>query len=509
MQKYKILANTVDILAGTILLFIPLYSIISFLNILNSSNLLTLIFNSFLLVIEVFGLIFSYYLVDLIGGSFFYRSSKKFVEAETSEKPFFSIIIPSHGTPFSILEQTLHGALSINYDNYELIVSDNGKNQSVTEQLQKFCKKNNIDFYHKKDERGFKAGNINAVLSLTKGDFIVILDSDHIPVPNLLEKFSSIVDDPSIGFIQAKVSYRNANRLYQKANLILYSQFYEVIEAAKDRRGMVLFNGTTGCFRRSVLCEIGGFAEDTLIEDIDTSMQIIARGFKGRYINFIGSHGLVPTTAKAQVAQLWRWAHGASNILRIRLRFLLTSSQIGWFKKFELLLNSMAFFSGISIVLFFSLLSIMISFNTEILRYSLYGFDTLYIMPLLVSLSYSIIAILTITWEEREDPYLVRIFHLIPFYLLSLGSFIFLISGVIEGLLLYNTPRSETSVWDRQFKILRNSILALVFVGLVIILALLALPNKYSYFILGGTLTWVFAPFMLIWEEFFPPNIND
>jgi hypothetical protein len=235
-------------------------------------------------------------------------------------------------------------------------------------------------------------------------------------------------------------------------------------------------------------------------------MQIIARGHKGRFLNFIGSYGLVPTTAKAQVAQLWRWTHGACNILRIRLRLLITSSQISWFKKFELILNAMAFFSGISIVFFFSVLAFMISFDTAILRYSVFGINTLYIMPLLVSLSYSTIAILTISWEEREDPYLKRIFHLIPFYLLSLGSFLFLISGVLEGLLLYNTPRSKTRVWDRQFNVLRNSILALFYTGVVMILALLALPNELSYFILGGTLTWVFAPLMLIWEEFFPPK---
>ncbi|MHA1978562.1 MAG: glycosyltransferase family 2 protein [Candidatus Hodarchaeales archaeon] len=509
MQKYKILATLTDLFAYAVLFFIPFYIIISVFDILSSPNLQIVILNILLLVIEIFGLIFSFYLVDMIGGSFFYRGGMKSAEEEGSEKPFFSIIVPSHGTPFSILEKTLNGVLNLASDNYEIVVSDNGKNRSVTQELQKFCKQNGIDFYHKKDKRGFKAGNINAVFSLTKGDFIVILDSDHIPVSNLLQKFSSIMKDPKIGFIQAKVSYRNIHRLYQKANSILYSQFYEVIEAAKDRRGMVLFNGTTGCFRRSVLGEIGGFAEDTLIEDIDTSMQIIARGYKGRYINFIGSYGLVPATAKAQLAQLWRWTHGACNILRIRLRLLLTTPHIGWFKKFELILNTMAFFSGISIVLFFSVLGIMINLDTPILRYSFFGLNTIYVMPLLVSISYTIIALLAIMWEEREDPFLVRIIHLVPFYLFSLGSFLFLISGVLEGLLLYNTPRSETGVWDRKVNILRNSVLALFYTGFIISLAFLALPNEYSYFILGGTITWVFAPCMLIWEEIFPPKVEN
>ncbi len=495
-----------DFLAYTVLVFIPFYVMICVIEIFNTSNISIILFNMLLLIIEVIGLTFSYYLISMISGSIFFRTSGRTFEKNAKEEPFFSVIVPSHGTPYSILEQTLIGVLNFDYGNYELIVSDNGKLPDVTKKLRKFCVQNNIDYYHKKDERGFKAGNINAVFTYTKGDYIVILDSDHIPVSNLLRKFVSVIKDPNIGFVQAKVSYRNVNRMYQKANSFLYSQFYEVIEAAKDRHGMVLFNGTTGCFRRSVLEEIGGFAEDTLIEDIDTSMQIIARGYEGRFINFIGSYGLVPASAKAQISQLWRWTHGACNILRIRLNLILSTPHIGFLKKFELILNAMAFFSGISIVFFFSLLALMIYLDVPILRPSFFLMNALYLMPLLVSTSFSIITILTIIWEDKKDHFVIRMLHLIPYYLFSLGSFLFLISGVIEGLLLYNTPKSESSVWDRQFNILRNSLLAILYTGLIVLLTLYSLPNEFSFFILGGTISWVFAPIMLIWEEFFPPD---
>ncbi len=506
MRRLKGLVFLIDIVAFVILCFIPFYVVINLINIFDSFNSHVIFFNLVLLIVETFGLIFSYYLVEMIASSILYQGEKKIPVLKGVEDTFFSIIVPSHGTEFPILEKTLRGALNLEYNNFELIVSDNGKNQAVTEKLQKFCTQKGIVFYHKKDERGFKAGNINAVLNFTKGDYVVILDSDHIPVPSLLQQFSSIVKNPKIGFIQAKVSYRNVTRLYQKANSILYSQFYEVIESAKDRRGMVLFNGTTGCFRKSVLEEIGGFSEDTLIEDIDTSMQILARGYEGKFINFIGSYGLVPATAKAQISQLWRWTHGACNILRIRLRLFVSTPHIGWFKKFELILNTMAFFSGISVVFFFSILVLMLNFNMVILRQSVMGFNTIYIMPLLVSSSYSIIALLTIIWEENDEPFLLRMLHLIPFYILSLGSFLFLISGVIEGLLLRNTPVSETSVWDKQFNVVRSSVFALIFTAFIILLAIRTLPNEYSFFILGGTFPWIFAPCILIWEELFPPK---
>ena len=442
----------------------------------------------------------------MISGAFkFHARSFRLLNAFESP-PFFSIIIPSHGTEFKILENTLDATQRINYKKFEIIVSDNGKNKTVATALEEYCHKNDIIYHHKKDERGFKAGNINAVLSLTKGEYIVILDSDHVPDPEILENFACSLENGKIGFIQAKVAYRNTQRLYQAANSILYAQFYEVIEAAKDQRGMVLFNGTTGCFRKKILEEVGGFSEDTLIEDIDTSMKILRFGYHGRYADFVGSQGLVPESAKTQIAQLWRWTHGACNILRIRLRELLFSTKISWTKRFELILNTMAFFSGISIVLLFSILSIMNFFQIPVLRFRLFGINGLFIMPLLAGSTFLGVAFLTVLWEEREIHLLQRIFHLIPFYLFSLGTFLFLISGVFEGLLLKNTPLSKSSVWDREFNIVRNSIISLIFAGLLILLTLLTTPNELTLFIIGGVITWIFTPVMLIWEEINPPS---
>jgi len=507
MRIYKVSSILFRIIAFLVLFYLPLYILISLLATFSTSNILVITMNLLLLFMETIGIIFAFYLFYSISGSLFYRT-KPFLRKKSSKKPFFSIIIPSHGTPFTILRKTIEGALKIEYDNFEIIVSDNGNNLSVTENLQNYCEDNQIIFHHKKDERGFKAGNINAVLKLTQGEFVVILDSDHVPRPDLLMIFTPIVEDPTIGFIQAKVGYRNTRRFYQAANSILYSQFYEVIETAKDHRGVVLFNGTTGCFRKSVLNEIGGFSEDTLIEDIDTSLLILARGYQSRFVNYIGSEGLVPETSKAQISQLWRWTHGACNILRIRFKTIIKSSQISWNKRFELILNAMAFFSGTSIVFLFTLLTLMITAQIPILRLSLFGINTTFIMPSLVSVSFSITTFLAVYWEERETNILRRLMQLFVFYLFSLGSFLFLISALIDGLLLRNTPNSETSVWDRDFNVIRNSSMAIGVIVVFIFFLIQSIPNEFSLFLIGGIGSWIFTPLMLLWEEFFPPQIE-
>ncbi|MHA2244585.1 MAG: glycosyltransferase [Candidatus Hodarchaeales archaeon] len=506
MWIYRSLSWIFLFISGLILIAIPLYTVSSIMIILSETNFLIILFNLLLLVIEEIGYFFAFYLFYMISGAFQFRCQSVHENQSSFENPSFSIIVPSHGTPFSVLKKTLEGVLKIDYNHYDVIVSDNGQDPSVTKQLKEFCEESHIQFYHKADTRGFKAGNINAVLDKTRGEFIVILDSDHIPVPTLLTEFSKAMSDKKIGYIQAKVSYRNTQKLYQAANSILYSQFYEVIEAAKEQRGVVLFNGTTGCFRKEVLVEVGGFSEETLIEDIDTSMKILSQGYEGRYLDFIGSYGLVPETSKAQVAQLWRWAHGACNILRIRLRYILFSTNLGWKKKFELILNAMAFFSGISVVLLVTLLAIMMLVGIPFLRTEVFGFHFGYLMPTLVSVSYSIAALLAIIWEERETNLIIRLLQLIPFYLFSLGTFLYLISGVIEGLLLKNTPLSEGSVWNREIHVIRNSLLFLCFSGIIIVIGIFHMSNPFSLFIIGGGVSWLLAPIVLLYEELLPPQ---
>ncbi|MFX0120784.1 MAG: glycosyltransferase, partial [Candidatus Hodarchaeota archaeon] len=218
MWLYRILSWISLIISILIFVTIPVYIILSTMMILSHTSFPTILLNLILLGIEVFGYLFAFYLFYMISGAFSFHWQTIYTNSSSHTTPSFSIIVPSHGTSFTVLKKTLQGALEIEYQNYEIIVSDNGQDPNITKQLQEFCGENQIQFYHKQDRRGFKAGNINAVLDKTKGEFIVILDSDHIPVSNLLTEFSKAFSDTKVGYIQAKVSYRNTNKLYQAAN---------------------------------------------------------------------------------------------------------------------------------------------------------------------------------------------------------------------------------------------------------------------------------------------------
>ena len=235
-------------------------------------------------------------------------------------------------------------------------------------------------------------------------------------------------------------------------------------------------------------------------------MKILSRGYEGRYLDFVGSYGLVPESAKSQIAQLWRWSTGATSVLRLRTRMILGSKNLSWFKKLELILNAMAFFSGICVVLLMTILSVLILGDIPFLRPPIFGLHSGYLMPSLVGISYTMSAFLAILWEPRQQHLLMRLIQLIPFYLFSLGTFLFLISGVIEGLLLKTTTLDSGVLWTREVRVIRNSLIALGFCTFLILISLIRWSHHFAPVVAGGVLGWVLAPLMLLYEEAFPPR---
>ena len=108
MRVNFLLAKIFQVFAFTILLLVtPFYTLSSLIIIFSSSDLFTICLNLILLSVEEIGFLFAFYLCFMISGSFSFRISSPSTTKEITKTPFFSIIVPSHRTPFSILEKTL------------------------------------------------------------------------------------------------------------------------------------------------------------------------------------------------------------------------------------------------------------------------------------------------------------------------------------------------------------------------------------------------------------------
>src|SRR5258708_14654158 len=98
------------------------------------------------------------------------------------------LLIPTYNEEQAILERTIIGAQSQDYDNYRIFVLDDGRR----DWLRGLCERRDVGYITRSSNEHAKAGNINnALLQLSgeeAGEFIAILDADFVPQPEFLSR---------------------------------------------------------------------------------------------------------------------------------------------------------------------------------------------------------------------------------------------------------------------------------------------------------------------------------
>ncbi|MFX0092996.1 MAG: glycosyltransferase [Candidatus Hodarchaeota archaeon] len=444
--------------------------------------------NLLILPIEGFGLIYGTYLAFMVAGACLQNSQKKLRDQQMialSTTPKVSILIPVYNTSLMELEETLKETMKLTYSNFEIIIADNSDNEEIRENIKTLAKTFGCQYTYNPNEEGFKAGALNKALKVTTGEYILVLDSDHHPVPNLLENVLPAFSDPDVGFTQVKLLFRDYTRTrYMQSSSLVNIQFHEVFQRSKDLRKAAIFSGSTACFRKSALEDIGGFQEETVTEDVDTSCRLLCHGYRSREIDLFGSIGTVPSSWRNQITQLWRWAHGATSMLKLRKVEIIrgkTSRKV----KIELILNALAFLVGIGVMALVVILAGMYWFQIPIFRPSIEILipDFIYLRfnpllqgwisqvqniplylatPTFIFLGHLSAATLAIIWGNQHAKTRIHsIWQLPSFYIISLAVHPFLVSAIINAFL------GRKATWTADIPMTRNTLLfAVLGVGL-------------------------------------------
>lgn len=175
-----------------------------------------------------------------------------------------------------------------------------------------------IQYLHRTNRTGFKAGALDAGLTQAKGDLILILDADFLPPPHLLRDTIGYFSDPGCGMVQVRWKHlnRNSSTLTQVQALLLDGHFV-VEQTVRARTGRFFnFNGTAGLWRRDAIEAAGGWHHDTLTEDLDLSYRALLCGWRFVYLVGRGAPAELPADVNAFKSQQFRWAKGSIQVAR-------------------------------------------------------------------------------------------------------------------------------------------------------------------------------------------------
>jgi cellulose synthase/poly-beta-1,6-N-acetylglucosamine synthase-like glycosyltransferase len=170
-----------------------------------------------------------------------------------------------------------------------------------------------IQYIHRDNRTGFKAGALKEGLKTAKGELVGIFDADFVPHPEFLKETVPYFTDPKTGMLQTRWGHINSDySLLTRAQSMGIDGHFGVEQAARAWSGFFMnFNGTAGIWRKKTIEDAGGWQADTLTEDLDLSYRAQLKGWKLRFLADVVCPAEVPVTINAFKSQQYRWAKGS------------------------------------------------------------------------------------------------------------------------------------------------------------------------------------------------------
>ena len=246
------------------------------------------------------------YAIVMLGISLFVVADPKkrapATRPEPATAPSVDVLVPSFNESADILALTLSAAKAMDYPAGKLTVTllDDGATQEKLNasdrmlaaaahrravELKALCAELGVNYFARARNVHAKAGNLNAGLSVTQGDLVVVFDADHAPERNFLtETVGYFGEDPKLFLVQTPHFFANPDPV--ERNLRTFDDmpsenemFYGRIQAGLDRWNAAFFCGSAAVLRRKALEQSGGFSGITVTEDCETALELHAKGW--------------------------------------------------------------------------------------------------------------------------------------------------------------------------------------------------------------------------------------
>lgn len=175
-----------------------------------------------------------------------------------------------------------------------------------------------IEQVRRPDRSGYKAGALAHGLTLTDAPLVAIFDADFVPAPDFLRRTVPYLGDPNVGLVQARWEHLNRDaRLLTRLQAVALDAHFRIEQRARSATGRFFnFNGTAGVFRRAAIETAGGWAADTITEDLDLSLRAQLCGWRFVYVDGVSAPAELPARLDALREQQRRWTRGAGQTAR-------------------------------------------------------------------------------------------------------------------------------------------------------------------------------------------------
>ncbi len=253
--------------------------------------------------------------------------------------PLVTVQLPLYNERY-VAGRLLEAAAALDYpaDRLEIQVLDDSTDDTVTivAETAERLRARGVQVVHiRRPERtGFKAGALAVGLAAARGEFVAIFDADFVPPSDFLRRTIPHFAAARVAVVQARWGHLNRDFSFLTvAQSLGIDGHFGVEQAARSRNRLLLnFNGTAGVWRRTAIEDAGGWAHDTLTEDLDLSYRAQLRGWGIVYLPDLVCPAELPVVISGFKSQQRRWAKGSIQTARKLLPRVLKSRLSLWVK---------------------------------------------------------------------------------------------------------------------------------------------------------------------------------
>ncbi len=165
------------------------------------------------------------------------------------------VFVTTYNEPVEIVLETARAAKGIKYPHNTWVLDDGDREEvrTAAEAIGVGYLTRGPHWSGKK--RHAKAGNLINAMMRTSGEFILVLDADQVPKPEILDKVLGHFRDPTVAYVQTPQWFKNipdGDPFGSDAPL-----FYGPIQSGKDGWNAAFFCGSNAVLRREALMRAG------------------------------------------------------------------------------------------------------------------------------------------------------------------------------------------------------------------------------------------------------------
>ncbi|MDR0972609.1 MAG: glycosyltransferase [Prevotellaceae bacterium] len=197
---------------------------------------------------------------------------------------FYSVIIPVYNRPDEI-DELLSSLTEQTYKNFEVLIVEDGSDILCKDVADKYMARLDLRYYTKRNEGPALARNYGAARS--RGDYLIILDSDCLLPPAYMETVNQALESEPSDAYGAPDRAHPSFSLIQKAINYSMTSFFTTGGIRGGSRRMERFHPRSFNMgvRRTVFMALEGFADMRQYgEDIDFSIRIHQSGYSCRLL---------------------------------------------------------------------------------------------------------------------------------------------------------------------------------------------------------------------------------